>query len=219
MAGNWLDAAGLASELEPAAAAKLAVLRPAAVPKGAILFRPGDEPSGFVLVLSGRIAVYLTGPSGRDILLYTVEPGETCVQTTVGLVGGQAYSGEAVAETDLSVVSIPRGEFSRLMDDSPRFRRYVFRAFGDRLSDVTRLLEQVAFVRIDQRLAGALLEAADPAGAVSATHQEIARRIGSAREVVSRKLEAFSRQGLVSTDRGLVRIRDRDALARIRDEI
>lgn len=218
MSAGWLESAGLAQELDPAAVARLDSLKPLAAPRGAVLFRPGDEPQGFVLVLSGRIAVYLTGPNGREILLYTVERGETCIQTTIGLVGSQAYSGEAVAETDLTLVTIPRGEFSRLMDESPGFRRFVFRAFGERLADVTRLLEQVAFVRIDQCLAGVLIDASDSAGLVAATHQELARRIGSAREVVSRKLEAFARSGLVSNDRGQVHLLDRAALARIRDE-
>ncbi|MCU0790857.1 MAG: Crp/Fnr family transcriptional regulator [Nitratireductor sp.] len=218
MAGDWLAASGIGSEIDPAAAGRLSHLRPAAVPKGSVLFRPGDDPAGFVLVLSGRIAVYLTGPNGREILLYTVEPGETCIQTTVGLVGGQAYSGEAVAETDLSVVSIPKGEFSRLMHESTRFRSYVFRAFGDRLGDVTRLLEQVAFVRIDQRLAAALLDARDGSGSIAATHQEIARRIGSVREVVSRKLETFARTRLIVMDRGQIRILDQAGLSRIRDQ-
>jgi CRP/FNR family transcriptional regulator len=218
MAAGWLAGSGLEPELEPGAAERLRLLKPGAVAKGSVLFRPGDEPAGFVLVLAGRIGVYLTGANGREILLYTVEPGETCIQTTVGLVGGQAYSGEAVAETDLQVVSIPRGDFTRLMDESPRFRRYVFRAFGERLGDVTRLLEQVAFVRIDQRLAAALLDATGTTGVISATHHELARRIGSAREVVSRKLEGFARAGLVSTDRGQIRILDREGLADIRDQ-
>jgi CRP/FNR family transcriptional regulator len=215
---SWIADSGLQSILDPLALDRLTLLKPRAVPKGAVLFRPGDTPSGFVLVLTGRIAVYLTGQNGREILLYTVSPGETCIQTTVGLVGSQVYSGEAVAETDLSLVSIPNGEFARLMDESPRFRQFVFRAFGERLSDVTHLLEQVAFVRIEQRLAGALLENADSQGLVLATHQELARRIGSAREVVSRKLEALARTGHVSTDRGHVRILDAGALRQIRDD-
>ena len=66
------------------------------------MFRPGDMAQGFVIVLSGRIEVRLTSASGREILLYAVEPGESCVQTTLGLMGGEPYSGEAVAATDAS---------------------------------------------------------------------------------------------------------------------
>ncbi len=218
MSGDWLQTSGLDGQLELPVADRLRNLRPASVAKGSVLFRPGDEPNSFVLVLSGRIAVYLTGQNGREILLYSVSPGETCIQTTIGMVGGQAYSGEAIAETDLVVVSIPRSEFARLMDDSASFRRFIFRSFGERLGEVTHLLEKVAFVRIDQRLAAALLEVADSSAMVSATHQELARRIGSAREVVSRKLEAFARQGLVSTDRGQVQIIDAAALHKICEE-
>lgn len=182
---------------------------------GSVLFRPGDEALGFVLVNSGRVGVYLTGRSGREILLYTVEPGETCVQTTLGILGGQHYTGEAIAETAVEMVVVPRPLFMELMESSPGFRRFVFRAFADRMADVTRVLEQVAFVRIEQRLAGLLLQRAGDGDVVPLTHQQIATAIGSAREVVSRRLEALRSKGMVTMDRGAIRVADRSGLRRI----
>lgn len=182
---------------------------------GSVLFRPGDEALGFVLVNAGRVGVYLTGRSGREILLYTVEPGETCVQTTLGILGGQHYTGEAIAETAVEIVVVPRQLFMELMESSPGFRRFVFRAFADRMADVTWVLEQVAFVRIEQRLAGLLLRRAGDGDVVPLTHQQIATAIGSAREVVSRRLEALRSKGLVTMDRGAIRVADRGGLARI----
>lgn len=202
-------------DLDADARAEIARLKPTAVPKGAVLFRPGDEAPGFFLIGSGRVGVYLVGRSGREILLYAVEPGETCVQTTLGLIGGNAYTGEAVAETDLVAYVVPRTVFARLMEQSPAFRRFVFRAFGARLADVMRVLEQVAFVKVEERLAAALVGRADPAGVVTATHQELAVAIGSAREVVSRRLEALGAKGLVALDRGAIRIVDRNRLQRL----
>lgn len=202
-------------DLDTDARAEIARLKPTAVPKGAVLFRPGDEAPGFFLIGSGRVGVYLVGRSGREILLYAVEPGETCVQTTLGLIGGNAYTGEAVAETDLVAYVVPRTVFARLMEQSPAFRRFVFRAFGARLADVMRVLEQVAFVKVEERLAAALVGRADPAGVVTATHQELAVAIGSAREVVSRRLEALGAKGLVALDRGAIRIVDRNRLQRL----
>ncbi|RST87995.1 Crp/Fnr family transcriptional regulator [Aquibium carbonis] len=183
------------------------------VGEGTVLFRPGDEPGGFVLVRSGRVAVYLTGRSGREILLYTVEAGETCIQTTLGILGDQSYSGEAIAETPVAMTVMPRGLFMELMESSPGFRRFVFRAFAERMGDVTRVLEQVAFVRIEERLAGFLMERADAAGVVQMTHHQIAAAIGSAREVVSRRLEALAARGYVDLDRGQIRIVDRPRLS------
>ena len=173
---------------------------------GTVLFRPGDEAGGFILVHEGRVGVYLTGRSGREILLYTVERGQTCIQTTLGLLGGEAYTGEGIAEAEVSFSVLPRGEFLALMDQSAGFRAFVFRSFAGRLNDVTRLLEQVAFVKVEQRLARVLLERADPQNAVHLTHQGLATAIGSAREVVSRRLEALRARGLVELDRGVIQL-------------
>jgi len=182
---------------------------------GTVLFRPGDEAPGFVLVLEGAISVSLTGRSGREIELYEVAPGETCIQTTLCLLGQQVYSAEAAARTPLSLLIVPGGQFARLIDGSPGFRNYVFRSFGTRLADVTAVLEQVAFVRIEARLAAELLKRADAEGVAYVTHQDLATAIGSAREVVSRRLEVLSRQGLVGLERGLVRVTDRPGLREV----
>lgn len=191
--------------LAPDHAAQLARLPTLVVPKGSILFRPGDPAKGFVLVLQGRIEVHLTGPTGREILLYAVEPGQSCVQTTLGLLGGELYTGEALAATDAQIVIIPKRMFLAQMDSDPGFRSFVLQAFARRMQDVTRLLERVAFGRVEGRLAGALLDLAEDLE-VHATQVELAARIGTAREVVSRRLDAFSRAGWVETDRGSVRI-------------
>jgi CRP/FNR family transcriptional regulator len=193
---------------------RLAALVPRTLPRGTVIFHPGDEANGFVVLLSGLIEVYLTGPSGREILLYTVEPGQSCIQTTLGMMTAEAYTGEAHIAADATVITIPKPLFAALMDEEPAFRSFVMKAFARRMSDVTRLLEQVAFGRIEARLAAALLELAED-GLVHATQGELAARIGSAREVVSRRLEAFQRQGWVETDRGQVRLADIPALKAI----
>lgn len=205
---TWTNQVGALSQ---EAARRLQALPEQTVPKGAVLFRAGDAAQGFVVVLQGRIEVHLTGPSGREILLYSVEPGQSCVQTTLGLMAGEPYSGEAFAATEAKVVMIPRPVFLQLMESEAAFRGFVLTALGRRMQDVTRLLEQVAFATIESRLAAALLDMAE-ADQVQATQAELAARIGSAREVVTRRLDAFQRAGWVETDRGTVRITDRLAL-------
>jgi CRP/FNR family transcriptional regulator, anaerobic regulatory protein len=184
------------------------------LPKGTRLFAPGERASGFAVVLDGRVEVHLTGPSGREILLYAVEPGQSCVQTTLGLMGDEPYAGEAVTATACRMVLIPAAMFRELMETAAPFRQFVFRAFASRMAEMTALLERVAFARIEVRLAAALLGLAQD-GTVVATHAELAARIGSAREVVSRRLDAMARQGLVATDRGQVRLTDPAALRRL----
>ncbi|MCB2135733.1 MAG: Crp/Fnr family transcriptional regulator [Rhodobacteraceae bacterium] len=211
---SWSSAAAGLHDLDDGARARLDALLPIDLPRGAPLFHPGDSAKGFVIVLSGRVDVFLTGPSGRDILLYAVEPGGSCIQTTLGLLGGEDYSGEAVAATACRLVLVPKVLFLELMDRSAGFRQFVFSAFAIRMQGMLHVLERVAFQRVESRLAQALIDRALD-GTVQATHQELATAIGSAREVISRRLEAFQRQGWVVTERGTVRLADMDALRRL----
>lgn len=195
----------------------LAALPARDLPRGTVLFRPGDLAEGFVIVLSGRIEVRLTAASGRELLLYAVEPGQSCVQTTLGLMGDEAYSGEALTVTPARVVLIPRALFLRLMDGDAGFRSFVMRAFGQRMNELTQMLERVAFGRVEVRLAQALLEMA-AGDLVETTQAELAARIGTAREVVSRRLEQFARNGWTRAERGHVRLTDPAALRALADQ-
>ena len=205
-AANWLTEAVLPEGIDAASLATFKDLKVQVIPAGGVVFRPGEDARGFVIVLSGRISVYLTGSTGRDILLYDVTRGESCVQTTLGLLGGDAYTGEAIAETDVRAVLVPRAAFLDLMDQSNWFRHLVFRAFAARINDITKVLELVAFVKVEQRLARQLLALAGSDGIITQTHQDLAVAIGSAREVVSRRLELLAKQGLITQERGQITI-------------
>lgn len=211
---TWVAQATSLPPLEPATKNRLAHLTPFEAPKGTALFHPGDTVKGFVVVLKGRVDVFLTGPSGREILLYAVEPGQSCIQSTLGLMGGEDYSGEAIARNDCRLVLIPRDMFLDLMNQSDAFRTFVFRAFATRMQSMMHLLERVAFERVESRLARCLLDRAEN-GRLTATHAEIATMIGSAREVVSRRLDALARRGILRLERGVVHINDADTLAEL----
>jgi CRP/FNR family transcriptional regulator len=183
------------------------------IPRAKTLFSPGSACQGFVLVLEGVVRVAVTAENGRRLLLYRVAPGETCVQTTLCLMGGLDYSAEGVAESDLRLVVVPPAVFNRLLRESPDFARFVFERFGSRLAEMTRLIETIAFLRVDARLAAALLARADAAGALAATHQALAEDLGAAREVVSRQLAEFQRAGLLRLGRGHIALIDRKRLA------
>nr|WP_216665397.1 Crp/Fnr family transcriptional regulator [Pseudoruegeria sp. HB172150] len=201
--------------LDPDTLRRLDRLTPAQASKGAVLFRPGDAVKGYVVVLEGRVGVYLVGPTGREILLYDVAPGESCIQSTLGLLGEEKYSAEAVVEADARVVLLPRVLFLELIDSAPGFRRIVFGALAQRLQNVMHILENVAFLKIEARLARYLLDHADGSGAVAATQAELARGIGSAREVISRRLDAMARQGLIRNERGRIEVTDPAGLRRL----
>ncbi|MCC5958814.1 MAG: Crp/Fnr family transcriptional regulator [Rhodobacteraceae bacterium] len=175
------------------------------------LFHAGDLAQGFAIVLDGRVEVHLSSASGREILLYAIEPGQSCIQTTLGLMGDAPYSGTATTVTHCTLVMIPAALFHDLINTSSTFRDFVFRAFAARMGEVTALLEQVAFIRIQARLARALLDM-ETGGAIHATHAELAARIGTAREVISRQLERWTAAGILHTGRGHIDIHDRAEL-------
>lgn len=164
------------------------------------------------MVLSGVVRVGVNSDTGRALVLYRVSADEVCVQTTLCLMAGLEYSAEGVTETPVRLVMIPAARFDRLMAVSRIFRTFVFQRFGARMQDISRLLEMVAFVRVDSRIAQALLARADADGKVAATHQSLAEEIGTAREVVSRQLDAFAKSGLVRTARGEIALLDRAGL-------
>lgn len=212
---SWTAGATGLAPLGAETRAALDALVPATVPAGTVLFRPGDAAQGFVIVLSGRVDVFLTGPNGREILLYSVRPGQSCIQTTLGLLGDENYAGEAITHEECRIVLVPRARFLTLMDHAPDFRGFVFSAFAQRMQTMMHVLEKLAFQRVEARLAEHLLDVAGPDGVVSATQAELAVAIGSAREVVSRRLDALARRGIVQSERGRVLLRDPAALREI----
>jgi CRP/FNR family transcriptional regulator len=183
-------------------------------PAGTVLFRPGDACTLFLLLLQGVVRVQLVTATGHEIVLYRVEPGESCVLTTSCLMAQDAYAAEGIAETDVRGLGLPQALFDRLLAEEASFRRFVFAAFGRRLADLMLVLNEVAFRRVDARLADWLLQRQQQGG-VDSTHQEIAVELGTAREVVSRQLKELERQGLVALARGRVSLRDPTGLRRI----
>jgi len=182
------------------------------VPQGTIIFGPGKAPENLLLLLAGTVRVHQTSESGRDIVLYRVSAGESCVLTTACLLAYEDYLAEGVAETDVQAVAIPRRVFDQLIAESPVFRRFVFTAYSRRITDLFLVIEEVAFRRMDIRLAHKLLEMPARDGVIETTHQDLATELGTAREVVSRQLKEFQRRGWVESARGAIRVTDRDAL-------
>ena len=182
------------------------------MPAGAVLFSPGEAVKGYVIVLEGHVGVHLIGPNGRDLLLYEVAPGQSCIQSTLGLLGGDDYSAEATASRPTRLVLLPKPVFLDLLDTSPAFRKVVFAAFAGRMQAMMQLIETMSFMRVEARLATLILDRADAADRLEMTQAEIARAIGTAREVVSRRLDALARRGVLRVERGRLAITDRAAL-------
>lgn len=193
-----------------------ALLRPEAVmqlPAGAQVFSERQPCHGFPLLLDGRIKVCKSAASGRELMLYRVEPGGSCIISSSCLLGHSDYNARGIAEMPLTLLLLPVPVFTELMLGQAPFRDFVFHLFAERIGELMQLVEEVAFARLDQRLARLLLARQDDVLAI--THQQLADELGSVREIVSRLLKNFASQGLVGLGREQIAIVDRPGLQRI----
>jgi CRP/FNR family transcriptional regulator, anaerobic regulatory protein len=180
------------------------------VPAGSILFDANQPCRGFPLVLEGAVRVVMNAPSGREIMLYRVDPGQGCIMSGGCLLGHSDYAARGIAEEDVLLLSIPPAPFNELMLEFEPFRRFVFSMYGERLAEVMQLVEEVAFRRLDERLAQLLIHRGP---VIEATHQKLADELGSVREIVSRLLRSFESRGWVKLERERITLTDPKALA------
>jgi CRP/FNR family transcriptional regulator len=205
-------------DLEPDAKALLAVsAQQAQVPSGTVVFSSGNRCENYFLVTEGSVRVQMVSQNGREIILYRVESGQTCIMTTACLMSHQDYCAEAITESDVKAVMIPGITFQKLIDGSVVFRTFVFSSYSTRLADLLMLVEEVAFHRVDVRLAKFLLDRGGDQGQLIATHQDLAAELGSAREVISRQLKEFEKRGWVNLQRGRIDLLQKSALAALCD--
>lgn len=180
------------------------------IPAGTEIFRQGDTCQQYFILSEGCARVYARSESGKEILLYHVNPDKICALTVSCLLGQNRYPAEAIAETDLKVRIINKATFDQLMEKSSGFRKFVMDGFGERMRDLIGTIHKVAFESIEQRLIKLLL--LQPDNRITLTHQKIAEEIGSVREVVSRQLKRLESKELIQLGRGQIEIVNRAAL-------
>ena len=188
-------------------------------PKGSQVFGPENVPDSLMFLHSGCIRVSQSSESGREIVLYRVEAGESCVLTTACMLSEEAYNAEGIAETDVVAITLPKASFDRLASEEDRFRAFVFQAYSRRLIDLLRVVDDVAFGRMDVRLAQRLLVLANNDQQLKVTHQALAGELGTAREVVSRILNDFQKRNLVQQSRGQITILNAGELKRLAESV
>ncbi len=179
------------------------------VPAETVIFDENQACQGFPLLLSGSVRVIKAAANGRELRLYRVCPGESCILTSSCLMGHSKYQARGVAETETEMVLLAPATFARLVSTHEPFRNYVFSLFSERLTDMMQLLSAVAFQKLDQRLAALLVSRPSP---IYATHQALADELGSVREMVSRVLKQFAEQGWVKLGREQIDVTDAAAL-------
>ena len=188
-------------------------------PKGTVLFEEGTHCGGMVVLHEGVIRVSRQNRDGREFTVYRVRPAETCMITLSCVLSHLDYPARGVVEKDILGVLIPVPLFERLTNEVPEFRRLIFDSFAARLIQVVDLASSITFEFLPSRLAAALLGKRDGAAPdeLVATHQDLATELGTVRERVSRVLESFESQGVVSLARGRIHITDAHRLEEIAD--
>ncbi len=209
---------GLARLERPIRDHLLARSRVTNLPEGSIIFGPGNSPENMLFLLDGTVRVQQVSDTGREIVLYRIHAGESCVLTTACLLAYDDYSAEGIAETPVRAAAVPRGIFDELVATSPAFRNFVFAAFSKRITDLFLVIDEVAFQRIDIRLAQKLVELSAGRDRLETTHQKLSVELGTAREVVSRQLQEFQRRGWIEQARGTITLLDRMALERLGED-
>lgn len=172
-----------------------------------VLVRDGNECAYLPFVLEGTLRVFKTSETGKELTLYRIERGESCILTATCILNGSSFPAIAEAEGSTDVLLAPAKLLVRFVEEYAEWRRFVFRLYSKRLEIVLSLVEEVAFHHIDSRIAAYLLKFVEgQKGVASKTHAEIASELGTSREVVTRILRDFEADGMIETLRGKIRI-------------
>ncbi|MEA1834458.1 Crp/Fnr family transcriptional regulator [Methylobacterium durans] len=180
---------------------------------GATAYELDGECSSYLMCIEGRTRVFRMSEAGREMLIYKVGGGGTCVLTTQCLLSGTNFPAESIAEQRTELAALPSDTFRQLMTESAEFRTFVLDDYIKLLASMFILVDEIAFAPMEQRLARRLLVEADPHGLVTKTHQQLASDVGSVREVISRILARWAEAGFVVLRRGQIEIVDRAVLA------
>ncbi len=193
-------------------------VREISLPENSVAFRQGDHCDNYLLVIEGSIKVLARSEGGREIVLYRVQRGGSCVLTTSCLLSHSQYPAEGITETPVLALAIPAVTFHQGLAESAAFRQFIFDAYGQRLAEVIALVQEISFGQLNRRLARYLLQHAKN-NALAITHQGLATELGSAREVISRQLKDFEQRGWIEQQRGQIKLRDPAGLESISQDL
>lgn len=184
---------------------------------GAHIHSGGNDCIGVLLVQKGTLRAYMLSEEGREITLFRMDAGEPCVLSASCILSLITFDIFVDAETDVELLVVSSPFYQTLMEANPFVEAYTYRQTAERFSDVMWVMQQVLFMSFDRRLATFLVDESVRGRSlqVALTHDQIARHLGSAREVVSRMLKYFEHDGLVTLSRGVTTLVDVSALRRL----
>lgn len=191
--------------------------RPIKYKKGENLHGSDRECLGLMLIRTGELRVYILSEEGRDVTLYRLMEGDTCVLSASCILNNITFDVLIDVEKDTEVLLLNVGTFSKLSEENIYVENYMYKNTIDRFSDVMWAMEQILFMSFDKRLAVFIHDEMirTKSNKIKLTHEQIAKYIGSAREVVSRMLKSFESQGILNLYRGRVEVIDKDKLRKL----
>jgi len=178
------------------------------IPAGTLVMEPPSPCSRFLLILSGCVRVYQQTPEDREVTLYRSYPGDLCILSINGLMHQRGFGAFAKTESNVEALTLSRDQFMQAIALSTIFREYVLTNLTDRIHDVLQLVEATVFESLDTRLMCHLNRLSRSTGSdtLKLTHQDLARELGTSREVISRILKVFERQGCIIQERGVIHL-------------
>lgn len=181
------------------------------------LVKSGGDCLGLMLVKSGQLRAYVQSDDGKEVTLYRLLSRDMCLFSASCMMKNIQFDVSISAEKDTSVWVIPLDVYENLMKNSAIVANYTNELMSARFTDVMWLIEQIMWKSFDKRLAEFLVEesAVEESDELNITHEQIARHLGTAREVVTRMLKYFQMEGMVTLERGVVKIISRDKLLKV----
>ena len=182
--------------------------------KGEMIHRTDTECKGLLVVLSGQMRIYILSEEGREVTLFRVHQNETCVLYASCLIDSIAFDVMMEATEDIEVLVVQTCAFFQVMGQNPEIELYLYKTATEHFSDVMWTMQQILFMRIDQRIAQFLWDEMVQKGSttLSIPHDEIAKYIGSAREVVTKVMKYMAQEEVVALSRGRVEILSKEKL-------
>lgn len=182
--------------------------------KGENLHGAGRECLGLIMIKKGELRSYILSEEGRDVTLYRLAGGDSCVLSASCVLNNITFDVLIDAEQDTELLLLDVVTFNNLAQQNIYVENYMYKKTAERFSDVMWAMEQILFMSFDKRLAVFLYDemVKTKSNKIKLTHEQIAKYIGSAREVVSRMLKSFETQGILKLSRGTIEIVDKDTL-------
>ena len=181
---------------------------------GTGIYSGARECLGTFLILVGIMRTYLLSDEGKEVTMFRLREGDTCVLSASCILSAITFDVEIEAQTDCRALLIPTRVLSRITKENVYLDNYVYKEAAKRFSDVVEAMEQMMFLNLTQRVAAFLLDesAKSKTDTIAMTHEEIAKAIGSAREAVSRTLKQLSKKEMISLNRGEIKIEKKEEL-------